>query len=73
MIRAGYSGTIWDGARSGIGTYIAEQLDILARHPEIDLKILAAGGGILDPDQRPEGGATGHDPISSLYVKVDAH
>jgi glycosyltransferase involved in cell wall biosynthesis len=60
MIRAGYSATIWDGARSGIGTYIAEQLDILERDPEIDLKILAAGGGILDANQRPEDGATGH-------------
>lgn len=60
MIRAGYSATIWDGASSGIGTYIAEQLDVLERSPEIDLKIIAAGGGVLAGDQRPERGATGH-------------
>lgn len=60
MIRAGYSATIWDGARSGIGTYIAEQLDVLEQHPDIDLKILAAGGQVLSGSQRPQGGATGH-------------
>jgi glycosyltransferase involved in cell wall biosynthesis len=69
MIRAGYSATIWDGARSGIGTYIAEQLDILERHPDIDLKILASSGEVLTRNQRPDGGATGHG-ISKVVAPV---
>ena len=60
MIRAGYSATIWDGARSGIGTYIAEQLDILEAHPDVDLKIFTSDGELLPGDQRPQSGATGH-------------
>ena len=69
MIRAGYSATIWDGARSGIGTYIAEQLDILAQHPDIDLKILTSDGEVLPSDRRPESGATGHG-ISKIVAPV---
>jgi len=60
MIRAGYSATIWDGARSGIGTYIAEQLNVLESLPNIELNTLASDGRILSGSERPDGGATGH-------------
>ena len=58
-MQVAYSATIWDDGRSGIGNYISEQLDCLARRQDIEVAILESGGAVLGRDHRPSKTSTG--------------
>lgn len=57
-MKVGYSATVWDDARSGIGTYITEQLSWLERRDDIDLRPWEFGGRLLTRGQRPQTSGT---------------
>ncbi len=64
-----YSATIWDGGRSGIGTYIAEQISQLSQREDLNLRILEYGGRLLSRHERPQGSGTGsgtRNPVRPL-------
>jgi glycosyltransferase involved in cell wall biosynthesis len=46
-VKVGYSATLWDNSRSGIGIYIAEQLEQLSRRNDVDTSVIEYGGTIL--------------------------
>ncbi|MBV9463090.1 MAG: glycosyltransferase family 4 protein [Verrucomicrobiae bacterium] len=57
-MRVGYSATIWDERRSGIGIYIAEQLAVFAKIPEIEVEPIEYGGRILPRGEMPRASGT---------------
>ncbi len=59
-MKACYSATIWDDSRSGIGTYISEQIALLSCRQDLDVCFLEYGGKLLSRDQRPGTSGTSH-------------
>jgi glycosyltransferase involved in cell wall biosynthesis len=53
-LKIGYSATIWDDSRSGIGTYIAGQLACLAQRSDVDVRPLEFGGRVLARGESPQ-------------------
>lgn len=70
-LKIGYSATLWDNCRSGIGTYIAQQLHELYRRPRIDLRIFEHGGNVLLPPELPKASGTGSGTKSKLTPVKD--
>jgi glycosyltransferase involved in cell wall biosynthesis len=58
LLKIGYSATVWDGGRSGIGIYVAEQIARLYERPDIDLRVIEHGGGVLRQGALPVGSGT---------------
>jgi glycosyltransferase involved in cell wall biosynthesis len=57
-MRVGYSATIWDGGRSGVGTYIAEQISALRCRDDVELRAIEFGGRVLAPSELPKTSGT---------------
>lgn len=55
----GYSATIWDHGRSGIGNYIAEHLRLLSHREGIELRAIECGGRLLPAGEPPRKGSAG--------------
>jgi glycosyltransferase involved in cell wall biosynthesis len=57
-LRVGYSATVWDDGRSGIGIYIAEQIARLHERDDIDACIIEHGGRLLERGASPASSGT---------------
>ncbi len=58
-MKIGYSATIWDDATSGIGTYIAEHLALLAQRSDLRVSAIEYGGRVLPAGISPTRSGTG--------------
>ncbi len=67
----GYSATTWDHGRSGIGNYMAEQIRLLYRRTDLQLRVIECGGRVLSGGQLPGGGSSGDGTKKTISPAAD--